>query len=291
MKNFRTALFVALFALLLSGCMEMGNVNRIISSAERHVTSISQATAEFTPEEEYYLGRAVAAQIIQKYPVLQDNTANSYVNRLGQALSMYSAQPFTYAGYRFALLDSSEVNAFAAPGGIIFITRGMVGLVSGESELAAVLAHEIVHVQNRDAVRSIKASRMTSAFMGLGKDAAGQYASGVPGVQLLGAFSGSVEDIVGTLVTSGYSRSQEYAADSGAAEILALAGYNPHALNRVLQAMAQKVPPGSAGFGSTHPSAADRLAAVKSAGAGQKQESAECTRRFREALGKYGAAR
>lgn len=290
-KTARLLATMVLAFCVLPGCrMNMDDIARAFSTADKHIDSFGKASEELTPEQEHYLGRAVAARIIQKHPVLKDAKANRYLNQIGQALALYSEQPFTYGGYHFVLLDSGEVNAFAAPDGLIFVTRGMAALVSGESELAAVLAHEIAHVQNKDAVKAIKASRMTDALLLLGKDSASRYGSGLPGARLLDLFSGSVDDIVTTLVNRGYSRSQEYAADSGAKKILALAGYNPEALDDVLRVMEQRAPANGSGFGATHPSATDRLAAVKSAGAtsdeGQGKEAR--SRRFRTAFSALG---
>ena len=285
-------LFVILVACAFSGCrLGEGDLSKVFPLVGKHAENLSQATESFTPEQEYYLGRAVAAQIIQRYPVLKDDRANRYLNQVGQALALCSPQPYTFAGYHFQLLDTAEVNAFAAPSGLIFITKGMVGLLSGESELAAVLAHEIAHVQNGDAVKSIKASRMTEAFLLLGKDTAGQYGSKLPGEQLLEVFSGSIDDMVNTLVSSGYSRSQEYGADAGAKEILTLAGYNPQALDSVLRTMEKRVPSGSSGLGSTHPSASDRLSAMKQTNFSPVQEPGARSSRFNTALGKYKSTR
>jgi len=281
MKKTARTLIIAIFMVgTLSGCG---------MNLESIANAFSSITEDFTPEQEHYLGRAVAAKIVQKYPAKKDNRANNYLNQLGQSLTLYSKQPFTYGGYHFLLLDSSEINAFAAPDGLIFVTTGMVGLVSGESELAAVLAHEIAHVQNKDAVSAIKASRMTEAALLLGKDAVDQYAGGSSGAKLLNLFSGSVDDIVNTLVSRGYSRSQEYAADAEAKEILTLTGYRPEALDDVLRTMERRIPSNGTGLISTHPPAADRLAAVKSASplSGPKPGKEMRDSRFKAALGKY----
>ncbi|MCL1889021.1 MAG: M48 family metalloprotease [Desulfovibrionaceae bacterium] len=247
------------------------------------------AAADMTPEQEYYLGRAVGAQILSRYPAGDDEKANIYLNRLGQGLSLYSAMPETFVGYHFFLLDSPEVNAFAAPGGFIFVTKGMIGLLSGEGELAAVLAHEIAHVQNRDAVGAIRNAKLSETLAKAGKDAAVRQAGGRVNPELLRAFSDSVGDIANTLMTRGYSRSQEYAADAAAVEILAQAGYDPRSLHAVLESMRRKVPAGSAGFGSTHPTAVQRLEALKGGMAASAPDTAARRARFQAALGAYSA--
>ena len=276
-----------LLLLSLSGC-RMDNLQQALSFGERHagtVDNLFQASQGFTPQEEHYLGRAVAAQILSRYPALNDKKANDYLNQIGQALALCSPQPHTYGGYHFQLLNSNEVNAFAAPDGLIFVTKGMLRLLANESQLAAVLAHEIAHVQNKDAVNAINNARLTSAFSSAGVNAARQYTPAQV-AQLAGAFSDSINEIVDTLVTKGYARSQEYAADNAARKILARAGYDPQALNQVLKTMASAVPQGSAGFGSTHPSASARLDELP-AGATPQDEPAVRQNRFRAALGKY----
>ena len=283
-----TLLTLMLTALLLCSCRPP-DVSSIIGMFERHSESMSQATQDFTPEEEYYLGRAVAARIASQYSALEDRTANNYLNQLGQALAMRAGRR-ALNGYHFLLLNTPEVNAFATPGGFIFVTTGMVSLVSGESELAAVLAHEIAHVQNRDAIAAIQNARLTGALTSLGKDAASRYAPSVPGSQYLGMFSGAVDDVISTLVTKGYSRGQEYAADSAAKGLLSAAGYNPRALESVLQAMSARVSSGSAGFGSTHPSAEDRLKKLDASDTPVEKDAGVRASRFQAAMGKYSRA-
>ena len=272
-----------LFIAVLSGCRPENFIGAL-GSLERHGQNMSQATQEFTPEQEFYLGRAVSAQLLSRYPASEDKAANNYLNQVGQALAMRGARPLQN-GYHFMLLDSPQVNAFAAPGGFVFVTTGMVGLTSNESELAAVLAHEIAHIQNRDAVAAIQNSRLTAALTELGKEGAG-YAP-VPGAQYLGVFSGAVDDVVGILVSKGYSRGQEYSADATAKNILSATGYDARALEAVLRAMQQRVPEGSTGFGSTHPSAENRLGKLNASAAQAAQEPDVRQNRFKAALGKY----
>jgi hypothetical protein len=127
-------------------------LDTIKSTAE----TTQKAAREISDEEEYFVGRAVAARIISSYPLSVDESLTVYINKVGQAVALHSEKPYTYGGYHFALLDSDEVNAFACPGGTILITTGMLKTVRNEDELAAVLAHEIAHVNNRDGIAAIK---------------------------------------------------------------------------------------------------------------------------------------
>jgi len=249
------------------------------------VTAIAHASEEFTPEQEYYIGRSVGASLLTKYPPVNDPRANAYVNEVGQALAMFSDMPQTYGGYHFLIMDSTDINAFAAPGGLIFITRGMLHCCAGENALAAVLAHEIGHVQNKDALRAIKRSRVTEALAVIGGEAVKQ-ASGGNLPQLTSLFTDCIGDIMSTMVNNGYSRELEFAADKTAVTILTRSGYNPAGLPIMLAEMQKRLHPGGTDFAKTHPAPADRIAQL--AGLARVTEITEPparVARFKAALG------
>jgi predicted Zn-dependent protease len=252
-------------------------------SAVKSGTALAHATEDFTPQQEYYIGRAVAANLFLKYPPLEDTAANEYVNLLGQSLALFSDLPQTYGGYHFQIVNSMEINAFAAPGGFVLVTKGLIKCCPDEDALAAVLAHEISHVQNRDAVRSIKKSRVTQALGVMGGEAAKNLAPAQVS-QLTGIFSDSIGDIVTTMVSNGYSRSYEFQADKNAVNILTRAGYSPSGLTRMLEVMQTKLTPGGSGFAKTHPSPQDRIREL-GANSGQVVVPAVQQSRFKLALG------
>src|SRR5690606_34598886 len=103
--------------------------------------------------------RAVSAEILTRYSVYPDEQATRYLNQVGSAIASASDMPYVYNGYRFVILDSDEVNAFAVPGAYIFVTRGLLQCCTTEDELAAVLAHEIGHIQAQHAMKTIESSR------------------------------------------------------------------------------------------------------------------------------------
>ncbi len=277
LKKLPFLLFAALLfsVLILAGCASLGSlgaavaenagiINRdqadAISSAAE---SMGRAFEQLTAEQEYYIGRSVAANLMDVYPPLDNPQANAYLNRLGQALAMSSDKPYTFNGYRFILLDSDEINAFATPGGFILITRGMLECAPDEGALAAVLSHEIGHVVLDHGIKAIKSSRWTDAIT----------KTAVSGVTLLGsdmaevadAFSGSIDDITQSLVVGGYSREQEKQADNYAAKLLARVGYNPADIIRMLEEMDKRWDPHGHGFAATHPAPKDRIKSVKRA--------------------------
>jgi predicted Zn-dependent protease len=244
---------------VLTGCtsVEIGGIDVVeMAQAARQV---AKGFENISPEEEYYLGRAVAATIAGRYTPYTEPNANHYINVLGQALAKVSDQPETYGGYHFQILDSDEINAFAAPGGFIFVTRGILRCARREAAVAAVLAHEIGHVQHKHGLQAIKKSRLSSAFTAIGLEVIEARSSGKVAT-LAGIFENSIEDVTTTLVNNGYSRAFERQADRAAVTILQRLGYDPHGLIDMLHVMADRLDPEGADFAKTHPSPEKRIA-------------------------------
>ncbi|MDR1838978.1 MAG: M48 family metalloprotease [Treponema sp.] len=221
-------------------------------------SAISNAAEVITPEQEYYIGRAVAANILSNYRVWNGNPAlTSYLNFICAAITINSPRPDVYNGYRVAILDSNEINAFATSGGHILVTRGLISAAKSEDALAAVIAHEVAHIQLQHSIKAIKTSRITQAIIVTGASAAGAV-SGTNVNELTSVFNESVGEILQTLVNSGYSQAQEFSADNTAMSLLASAGYNPSALIDMLKEL-NNVQTSSSGFGKTHPTPAQRI--------------------------------
>lgn len=217
------------------------------------------ASQEISDSDEYYLGRSVAARILSQYPLSKDQALNTYVNDVGQTVAKKSTRARAYKGYHFAVLESSTPNSFACPGGIIFVTKGMVKNCGNEDQLAAVLAHEVGHVANRDGISSIKQSRWTGVATTAGAEAARQYGGTVG--QIVARFEGSVDDVFKTVVVNGYSRSAEQNADRAGVEMLKRSGYNPAAMVAILTSMSSRG--GSGGILGSHPTVTDRIDSIK----------------------------
>jgi predicted Zn-dependent protease len=252
-------LSLVLSALLLAGCESFGIEDIVGLATPENVEAIQRSFEDITPEQEYYIGRAVAATVLDQYEPFPQPVSNEYLNRLGQTLALVSDRPETYGGYHFLILDSEEINAFAAPGGLILVSRGLLACAETEDEVAAILAHEIAHVAERHGLQAIKKSRITTAMTGLALTAAEQQARGTL-AELTTAFSDSISDITSTLINSGYSRAFEKEADLGALRTLERAGYDPWALVRMLQVMKRRLKPEGKDFAKTHPDPEDRIA-------------------------------
>jgi predicted Zn-dependent protease len=235
-----------------------------ISNSSR---AIGTAAETITPEQEYFIGRAVAANILATYRIYNGNPAlTSYLNNICAAITLNSPRPDVYNGYHVAILDTNEVNAFATSGGHIFVTRGLISAAKSEDALAGVIAHEVAHIQLQHSIKAIRTSRITQALIITGTSAAGA-ATGMDIQQLTDVFNESVGEIVQTVVNNGYSQTQEFDADNTALSLLASAGYNPSSLIDMLNELRIVQGNSSGGFNKTHPTPAQRITnAEKSVG-------------------------
>lgn len=222
----------------------------------------AKAQEVITPEQEYYIGRAVAANILAKYKVYDSPNAQKYLNNICHAITSMSERPELYKDYYVVILDTDEINAFATPGGHILVTRGLLKCTDSEDAVAAVLAHEIAHILLQHSVKAIKTIRAANAIIRTSGSLAVAASGGNDGAkENVDGFSESVDDIVADMIEHGYSKSQELAADTKALELLANAGYNPKAMSSMLKLIESnsKKADGTTGFKKTHPEPKTRL--------------------------------
>ncbi len=175
-------------------------------------------------QNEIALGRRASRELMKHYRAYDDARLQAYIQRIGDDLARHSHRPGLI--YRFTLLDSTEVNAFALPGGYIYITRGMLAYLNTEAELAAVLGHEIGHVAARHAVRQQSAA--TAANLGVALGA-------ILFPQLRNQSARQLVQLGGAAILRGYGREYELEADRLGAEYLARSGYSPGAMIEVLR--------------------------------------------------------
>jgi predicted Zn-dependent protease len=213
--------------------------------------ALSQADDDIAPQDAYFLGRAVAANILARYPLYAEKPAAArYLNQICTAITVNSPMPDIYNGYHVAILDSPDLNAFATTGGHVFVCRGFIEALTTEDALAAILAHEIAHIQLRHGIGLIKNRRLTQNF----SDAA-EWAAGL--AEQNRRFDNSVNEMITTLFENSYSREQELAADAYAIKLLAGAGYSPSSLIDVLTLIQQTG--GTDGFEGAYPQSALRI--------------------------------
>ncbi|MCL1836087.1 MAG: M48 family metalloprotease [Treponema sp.] len=233
--------------------------------------------SELTLEDTYYLGRAVAANILGVYrPYTLNPELTRYVNQICQTLVINSPRPaVSFIGFYVTILDSPEFNAFASPGGHIFLTKGLVEAASSEDMLAAVIAHELAHVILRHGQSMISDMSFINETASIQNKAA-DFAGNSPAAQKLTEFRNAVSEIIDAMVLSGYSQAQEFEADREALKILAASGYDPGSLTEMLQILQQVQGSRQGGFNTTHPSPAQRIANIQG-----QEEAVEDSRSFR----------
>ncbi|MDR1024230.1 MAG: M48 family metalloprotease [Treponema sp.] len=225
----------------------------------RSSEAISRAAEEITPEQEYYIGRAVGANLLSRYRIWNGNAVlTRYLNEICNAIVINSPRPEIFNGYHLAILDSTEINAFATSGGHIFITRGLIACADSEDTLAAIIAHEIGHIQLQHGIKAIKNSRITQAIMITGTSAARTLGNDDL-KELASVMDESVNEILSTLLEKGYSRDQEYDADTAAMSLMAAAGYDPSSLISMLRQLDRNLGSSGGGLAKTHPSPAQRI--------------------------------
>ncbi|MDR0642294.1 MAG: M48 family metalloprotease [Treponema sp.] len=240
------------------GVIDAETATAISKSSE----AIGKAAEEITPEQEYYIGRAVAANILDRYAIWNSRPAlTKYLNEICKTIVINSPRPEIYSGYHVAILDSDEINAFASSGGHILVTRGLIACADSEDALAAVIAHEIGHIQLQHSIKAIKNSRITNALLVTGTSAAGALGN-ADVKELANIMDESVNEIITTLIDKGYSRDQEFDADTAALALLATAGYEPSSLVTMLQLLERNEGRRAGGLTKTHPSPAQRITNV-----------------------------
>ncbi|MFK8016091.1 MAG: M48 family metalloprotease, partial [Gammaproteobacteria bacterium] len=166
-------------------------------------------------EKEIEIGRITHPQILQKYRVYNDSALQAYVTRIGNELADKGDRP--HLQYVFTVLDSEEVNAFAVPGGFVYITRGLLSYLNSEAELAAVLGHEIGHITARHAVRQQSGRSLLNIL--------GSVAGATTG-----AVGSTLTGLLGGALVSGYGRGMELEADELGAAYLVRVGYDSQAM-------------------------------------------------------------
>lgn len=214
---------------------------------------------DYSPEEEARIGKQIAGDLLGAVPLVRDDKLQRYVNLVGNWVALQSGRQGV--AWHFGVLDTEDINAFAAPGGYIFVTKGLYRRLNNEAELAGVLAHEIAHVTKKHHLKVLKQSSLISE---LGKAVSSKAQDSDPAVQNL---IGNGAEIM----ARGLDKNAEYEADRVGIVFAARAGYTPWGLPNVLQELAGL--PAKDNRTSllykTHPHPADRLAMLGEAVGGR----------------------
>lgn len=279
----RRALKVAAAAALAAGFASPLAAQGIVGRLGRAARGAAVGSFSIGLDKEREIGRNVAATVAGRWPVSGNTALNDYVNMVGTVVAQQSPRS-TEVPFRFAVLDTDEVNAFAAPGGYIFVTRGALEMMENEAELAGVLAHEVAHVDQKHVLESMRKGNMLNSARSEA-DLTG------PAMDLVTA------QITGVIFT-GLARPDEMEADSLGMLYAAAAGYRPDGL----LGFVRKLQAGESNerrrglisdLKATHPPTADRIAALErqAAAAGLNPVSGQqLADRFRRIVGGGPAA-
>jgi len=231
---------------------QFGSLSDKLKQAQKAKDDLDKKTAEIriSDADERKLGEDVSAKLRQDFGVYQDKAVTKYVSLVGKVLAQASTRP--HLDWQFIVLDTDGVNAFASPGGIIHVTRGLLGLVKNEAELAGVLGHEITHVTAKHTVRAIQKNKVVSLT-----------------AQEVGGSAGLSDSVISTLgsaayktiISNAFDRDDEVEADRVGVGLANKAGYAPHGLSDVLKRLAErnKNQDQPNGLFASHPLIKDRL--------------------------------
>lgn len=226
------------------------DINKLVDTAK----NVVKATTEIGEQEEIDIGRDVSARLLGAAPLMANDGVQRYVNQVGRWLATQTERPDL--PWQFGVLEAPQLNAFATPGGNIFITRGMLERMRSEAELAGVLAHEIAHVLRKHHLKAIQKGAQTA----LAGDALSQALA-----NRSGANREKLIALGSEVFTRGLDKDDELEADRLGVAIAARGGYDAYGLPSVLQTL-QAMNPQDSGLAlmfKTHPAPGERLDALE----------------------------
>ena len=244
------AIGACLTAALPSPAAAQFDIGGIIRGAQ-NAKKLGDSLRKVSEAEEITIGGDLASLILGTAPLIDDPAKQRYINRMGRWLAVHSDRPDL--PWKFGIVESGDVNAFSMPGGYVLVTRGMFDRMRTESELAAVLSHEIAHVAQKDHLGALQQSLRNSALSGFT-----EYVGGGGG--LTGAFRTALINAGKDMFARGLSKDDEFDADRIGVVIAARSGYSPYGMVGVLQTLSAA--PDDKGFAlhnRTHPLPVERL--------------------------------
>ncbi|MBL4762626.1 MAG: M48 family metalloprotease [Gammaproteobacteria bacterium] len=279
----KTVLLVSVTALSLtlstpsSALFGLGKITDMISSARKASKTISE-------EEEIDIGRKLAATLLGASPLVHDDEIQQYINKVGMWVALHSERP--HLPWRFGILNTETINAFATPGGYVFISKGLFMAMSNEAQLAGVLGHEISHVIEKHHLNAIQKNARAEFF--------GQLYSASQSEKKKSKAADFLIDKSKALYGSGLDKKDEMDADLSGVVLAARAGYDPYALLNVLTTIDSISDKADAVglFLSTHPKTSKRLVNLDQHMDGKMEAYATQPvkeKRFRQIHAKLGA--
>ncbi len=256
-SRYTTIIMIAVFTIILGSISVAGGLDefKLPKDVEKGLeifkstNKVLKTTREITYKEEVAIGHGVAKEVFKRYgPRIDDPILNKYVNLVGRTVAKRSVRP--NMDYRFAIINNNEANAFAAPGGYIFITSGLLSKLDNEAQLAGVLGHEIAHISEKHMLKTLSRSRQLAGLAGL-----------AVAIDKTSAKYLEVVDIANDILfTKGLDKNLEYQADEVGTDIAAKSGYDAEGLSDFLFTLKATEGRGKSIFFQTHPSTGERLA-------------------------------
>jgi hypothetical protein len=218
-------------------------------------TQIKYHSNRYKVEDDAKLGRQAAAEAEQQFPLLNDSEVRNYVEDVGRRLVSSIPQQFQHSEFQyfFKVVNARDINAFALPGGPMYVNRGMIEAARNEGEMAGVMAHEISHVALRHGTAQATKGQKYGLLAGI---------AGIAGTILGGPQVGQLAQAPFAVYFLKFSREYETEADILGAQIMARAGYDPRDLANMFQTIQRQGGGGGGGFLSDHPSPSDRYARI-----------------------------
>ncbi|MCW8929824.1 MAG: M48 family metalloprotease [Gammaproteobacteria bacterium] len=255
------SLSLLVFMMTLIACKEVSlDVQDIVETAgsiSRHVSNMG----EKTDAEEVVIGKEVSATLLGAFPLSNNREKQLYINRVGVWLALQTNR--TGLNWRFAVLDVQNINAFASPGGYIFVTRGLLDILDNEAQLAGVLSHEIAHVIERHHMNELQSNASFGIANDLSQFALRQSSGGdsLKTQYLSDEVSKKLMVAAKSLYSNGLAKTDEFSADHLGMLISAKAGYDPYAYLEVLHKLDKYSTDDSqlALLFKTHPKPSERL--------------------------------
>lgn len=229
---------------------QLGGLSDRLKQAQEAKAKVDKFDLRISEADERKLGEQVSLRLRQEFGVYQDKEVAKYVALVGRVLAQESSRPGL--DWQFIVLDTDGVNAFASPGGLVHITRGALGLVRNEAELAGVLGHEIAHVTAKHTVRAIQKSKAVSLTAGEVSSSGGLAQSVV---------SRLAEAAYSNIINNKFDRNDEVESDKVGIGLANKAGYAPGALSDVLKRLEDrnKNQEQPNGMFASHPLIKDRI--------------------------------
>lgn len=241
LKELGLKILIVAFCIFLAGC-----------STEYNVVTGKEETFYYTTDKEVQMGEAIAREVEKEYKLVDDPLIQKRVEDIGQKIAVVCDRK--EIDYHFKVLEDEEINAFALPGGFIYVNKGLIDKVANDDELASVLAHEVGHIVARHSIKKLQAIMSYSLLRIL--------AASIPRT----AQVGNAADIAFTEIILGYGRDDELLADQLGSRYAKLAGYDPHgmiAFLEKLQEINKRKPLKPKSYFKTHPYVPDRIRVVK----------------------------